>query len=125
MFWLLFGVLCVLFVRNHFDIEGVKKDVRLIVREVRKIARDLVRTVRQAVRDGKKEAAEAGKAAPEQESAVIMARETQPEAQENNELLKDLEQHARTAVMLADVPTLDFPKDDPKYDSSRKKYMYA
>ena len=34
------------------------------------------------------------------------------------------EQAVRTAAMLANVPTLAFPEDDPKYDSSRK-YRYA
>ena len=49
----------------------------------------------------------------------------QPELQQQeNELLKDLELHARTAAMMVNVPTLAFPEDDPKYDSS-KKYMYA
>ena len=44
----------------------------------------------------------------------------QAETQKNNELLKELEQKAMSATMLANVPTIDFPADDPKYDSSRK-----
>ena len=48
----------------------------------------------------------------------------QAEAQENAELLKELELNTGTAAMLANVPAIEFPKDDPKYDSSRK-YMYA
>lgn len=42
------------------------------------------------------------------------------EAQENLELVLDLERDARTAVMAADVPTIEFPEDDEKYFSSRK-----
>lgn len=41
-----------------------------------------------------------------------------------NELTGEQEHQARTAAMMANVPTIAFPKDDPKYDSS-KKYMYA
>ena len=128
MFWILFGVLFVLFVRNNFNVQGVAKDIRKIAKVARKIARDLAHTVRQAVKDGKKEAAEARKAAPEQAAPVAEIREApaaQPELQQQeNELLKDLELHARTAAMMVNVPTLAFPEDDPKYDSS-KKYMYA
>ena len=71
---------------------------------------------------------ETRKAAPEQAETAAKAHETQPvqaEKQQNNELLKELEQKAGgTAAMLANVPTLAFPKDDPKYDSTRK-YRYA
>ena len=46
------------------------------------------------------------------------------EAKVIRELAEDLEKDARTAAMAADVPTIDFPEDDEKYDSSRK-YGYA
>lgn len=127
MFWILVGVFAFLLIRNHFELQGVAKDVRMIARSVRKIAKDLIRTVRQAVKDAKKEAAETRETAPEQISKVTEVHEeqpAQPEAQQNDDLLKDLEKNARTAAMMASVPTIDFPKDDPKYDSS-KKYMYA
>ncbi|QUC66174.1 hypothetical protein [Aristaeella hokkaidonensis] len=42
------------------------------------------------------------------------------EAQENLELVLDLERDARTAAMAADVPTIEFPEEDEKYFSSRK-----
>ncbi|MBR5959446.1 MAG: hypothetical protein IKZ98_00490 [Clostridia bacterium] len=42
------------------------------------------------------------------------------EAQENLELVLDLERDARTATMAANVPTIEFPEDDEKYFSSRK-----
>ena len=125
MLMLLLGVLFVLLVRNNFNTEGVKKDIRRIVKAVRQIARDLARTVRQAAREARKESR---KAVPEQhstESELPVPEPARAEAQENNnELLKELKQTARTAAMLANVPTLNFPKDDPKYDSSRK-YRYA
>lgn len=128
MIWILLGALFVLFVRNQFDVQGVAKDIRRIAKSVRKITRELARTVRQAVKEAKKETAETRKAAPEQAGTAAEAHETQPvqaETQQNNELLKELEQKAGgTAAMLANVPTLAFPKDDPKYDSARK-YRYA
>ena len=46
------------------------------------------------------------------------------EAKVIRELTEDLERDARTAAMAADVPTIDFPEGDGKYDSS-KKYGYA
>ena len=42
------------------------------------------------------------------------------EAQENLELVLDLERDARTAAMAANVPTIEFPEEDEKYFSSRK-----
>ena len=88
------------------------------------------------MKDGKKEAAEERKAVPAQDIPAAKAPEVSaaklPEApaaqpklqQEEDELLKDLELHARTAAMMVNVPTIAFPENDPKYDSSRK-YMYA
>ena len=127
MFWILMGALAALMIRNHFEMEGVKKDVRRIARKVRKIVRELAGTIREAAREAKKESGETRKAEPAQEipaDSVPAVQPAQAETQENNELLKELEQKARSAAMLANVPTLDFPKDDPKYDSTRK-YMYA
>ena len=46
------------------------------------------------------------------------------EAKEIRELTEELERDARTAAMAADVPTIDFPKDEEKYYSSGK-YGYA
>jgi len=127
MLWILMGVLLVLCVRNNFNAQGVAKDIRGIARTGRKIAKDLARTIRHAARDAKRET-DARAAAPAQETAVTatpaLAEPVQAEAPKENELLKDLEQHAWTAAMMVNVPTIAFPKDDPKYDSS-KKYMYA
>ena len=128
MFLILLG-LFVLLLRNNFDVQGVAKDIRRIARFVRKAARELGRTVRDAVKDAKKETAEArtAKAVSEQRSTVSetpVAEPAQAETPQSNELLKELEQNARAAAMLASVPTIAFPEDDPKYDSSRK-YMYA
>ena len=131
MTWILLVALFVLLVRNQFEPQGVVKDIRRIAKSVRKIVRELARTIRQAVKEAKRETAEARKAVPEQAvpeqagtAAVCETQHVQPETQQNNELLKELEQKAGTAAMLANVPTIAFPKDDPKYDSSRK-YMYA
>ena len=125
MIWILLGVLFVLLVRNQFDTQAVAKDIRRIAKSARKIVRELARTVRQAVKEAKQETAEARKTGPEQAAASVQAAQpVQAETQQNNELLKELEQKAGTAAMLANVPTIAFPEDDPKYDSSRK-YMYA
>ena len=127
MFWILLGVLIVLFVRNNFNTQGVAKDIRRIAGSVRQIVMELVRAVRGMVKDAKKETAEARTESPEQVSETVevpAAEPVQAEAQQNSELLQELEQNARTAAMLANVPTIDFPQDDQKYDSSRK-YSYA
>ena len=127
MFLFVMGVLVVLLVRNNFNVQGVANDIRRIARSAAKIVRDLAGEIRRSVKEAKKETAKTRQAAPEQPvivEAAPVAEPVQPEVQQNNELLKEMERNARTAVMLADVPTLDFPKDDPKYDSSRK-YKYA
>ena len=103
MFWFLLGVLLVLLIHNHFNMQGVAKDLRGIAKTVRKLARGLARTIRNAMSDTKKEAVPAE--APTAQDAVL------PD---------ETEQYARTAAMLANVPTIAFPEDDPKYDSSRK-----
>ena len=132
MFSVLLVVFLVLFARNNFDMQGVKKDARKIVRGIRKILKDLGRTIRDAAQEGKQKAAESRQADPAQADAVqadvgnsVPAATAEPaEAEENRELLKEMEQKSGTAAMLANVPTIDFPADDPKYDSARK-YLYA
>ncbi|MBR0266338.1 MAG: hypothetical protein IJQ71_02770 [Clostridia bacterium] len=128
MFWILLGVLLVLCIRNNFNAQGVAKDLRGIARAVRKIIKDAARTIRHAARDAKRGTVPTAAAEPARETAVtaapVAAEPVRTEAPKENELLKELEQHARTAAMMVDVPTIAFPKDDPKYDSS-KKYMYA
>ena len=39
--------------------------------------------------------------------------------------MDDPELQLNMAAIMANVPTLDFPKDDPKYDSVHRKYLYA
>jgi len=56
--------------------------------------------------------------------AIQVSRPECAEAKNNRELVDDLERSARTAAMMSDVPTIQFPEDDPKYHSSRK-YGYA
>lgn len=122
MFWFLFGVLLFLLIRNNFDVQGVKKDARRIARGIRKILKDLGRGIRKGVQEGKQQAE--AKENRELLKETEQEGKQQAEAKENMELLKEMEQKAGTAAMLANVPTIDFPADDPKYDSSRK-YMYA
>ena len=133
MFWLLFGAFLYLLIKNQFDMQGVTKDARQIAKAIMKALQGAGRTVRGAVDEAKKQkaaaqavrqAAEAVQAAPAQPAPEVRAVTVSPETRENNQLLKDLEQHSSIAAMLANVPVLNFPEDDPKYDSSRK-YNYA
>ena len=128
MIWILLGVLLALCIRNNFNAQGVAKDLRGIARAIRKIAKDLARTVRRAAREAGKQTVAAREAAPAQETmmtaASAAAEQVQAEGLKEKELPEEPELHARTAAMMADVPVIAFPKDDPKYDSS-KKYMYA
>ena len=128
MLWIILGTLLVLCVRNHFDMQGVGKDVRGIAKLVRKIARELARAVRRAVKDAQSQpavsraAAEGAEGAAQAESAAPA--EVKAEIPQENVIPQEAEGDTGIAAMLANVPTIDFPKEDPKYDSSRK-YMYA
>ena len=130
MFWLLFGAFLYLLIKNQFDMQGVKKDARKIAKAIMKALQGAGKTIHNAVDEAKKQ--KAGKAAaelvraeqPAAQAAPAPVPEASPETKENNALLKDLEEHSSIAAMLANVPTLSFPEDDPKYDSSRK-YHYA
>ena len=129
MFWLLFGAFLYLMIKNQFDFQGVKKDVRKIARAVKKALMNAGTKIQNAADEAQKQ--KAAKAAAAQilaeqqaEQAAPAPAEVSAETKENNALLKDLEEHSSIAAMLANVPTLNFPEDDPKYDSSRK-YNYA
>ena len=128
MIWILLGGLLALCIRNNFNAQGVAKDLRGIARAIRKIAKDLARTIRRAAKDAGRQTGAAREAAPAQETmmtaASVAAESVQAEGLKEKELPEEPELHARTAAMMADVPVIAFPKDDPKYDSS-KKYLYA
>ena len=55
MLWILLGVLAVLFVRNHYDVQGVKKDLRGIARGLRKMIQELAEAIRHGIDEAKKE----------------------------------------------------------------------
>ena len=129
MFWILMGILAVLLIRNQFDLQGVKKDINKGAKAVRRIIRELVRNIRSAAKDAKKESGQDRKAVQEQITNVSKAREipaAQPETerQEQTDQVKTQDPNALMAAMMASVPTLDFPKEDPKYNASQK-YRYA
>ena len=129
MFWILMGILAVLLIRNQFDLQGVKKDINKGAKAVRRIVRELVRNIRSAAKDAKKESGQDRKAVQEQITNVSKAREipaAQPETerQEQTDQVKTQDPNALMAAMMASVPTLDFPTDDPKYNASQK-YRYA
>ena len=129
MFLLLLGVTIFLLVRNDFDLQRMGKDIRRILRAGRRIIRDISRSIRNKARENQKETAETRTAERGQDSTAQTApavRKERPEteAQDHGEMMKDPDHNTLMAAMLANVPTLNFPKDDPKYDSSRK-YTYA
>ena len=129
MFWFLFGVMLVLLIRNQFDMQGVLRDIRRIAKAVRGILRDLSRTIRAFAKDAKrKKPREVRKAADLKpngaEEGIRAEQPAQVRAPEGTEWQREQEQAARTAAMMMNVPTIDFPKEDPKYNSSRK-YRYA
>ena len=125
MFWLLFGAFMYLMIKNQWDLQGVKKDVCKIARAVKKALMGAGKSIQAAAQEAQKQ--KAAKAAaelvraeqPAEQAAPTPVPEVSPETKENNALLKDLEEHTSIAAMLANVPTLNFPEDDPKYDSSR------
>ena len=124
MFWLLFGAFLYLLIKNQFDMQGVKKDARKIAKYILNALQGAGKTIHNAVEEAKKQKAAPAQAAPAQPAPEARAVTVSPETQENNQLLKDLEKNSSIAAMLANVPVLNFPEDDPKYDSSRK-YNYA
>ena len=121
MFWLLFGAFLYLLIKNQFDMQGVKKDARKIAKYIMNALRNAGKTIHSAAEQAKMQKSAPAQPAPEPEVRAVAV---SPETQENNELLKDLEQNTGIASILANVPVLNFPEDDPKYDSSRK-YNYA
>ena len=129
MFWFLFGVMLVLLIRNQFDMQGVLRDIRRIAISRPNLLCATDRTIRASAKDAKKmKPRETRKAAdPKPEAAEEGIRAEQPaqvRAPEGTEWQREQEQAARTAAMMMNVPTIDFPKEDPKYNSSRK-YRYA
>ena len=120
MFWLLFGAFLYLLIKNQFDMQGVKKDARKIAGYILNALRNAGKTIHSAAEQAKSQKA-AAKPAPAE--PVPEVRTVSPETEENNRLLKDLEQNSISSF-LANVPVLNFPEDDPKYDSSRK-YNYV
>ena len=127
MIWILVGVLLALIVRNGSDTQGMAKDVRGIVRVLRKTIKDISRAARHALKENQRRTRETKNTDPEKEAGAENAHAAKPEQPETREckaLMKEMEQHANIAAILAEVPTIDFPADDPKYESSRK-YTYA
>ena len=127
MFWFMLGAVLALFIKNNFETQDVIKDVKKIARAVRKAAGDLVRAVRDSAEKGRTESRETRKDVPPQKNNTYEtagAYTEQPESPGPEELPDEAELNAGMAAMLANIPTIDFPKDDPKYDSA-KKYMYA
>ena len=136
---ILFGVLLGYLANRDFDADRVAEDVRHAAGTARDAVRAAKREIRKAKHDRRveeiREKAEARKAERAERlnalHAEIEARKTRREesavralpvsgvneAKEIRELAEDLERDARTAAMAADVPTIDFPEEDKKYDS--------
>lgn len=144
---LLFGALLGWLANRDFDADRVREDVRHTVRDARRTARKAMHAAREELRDARREEreerhervrerveeiraeAEARRAEREVRKAETVEAQPAPaytgkEAREIEELAADLERNAATAAMASDVPTIDFPDEDGKYDSARK-YGYA
>ena len=150
---ILFGALLGYLANRDFDADRVAEDVHKAAGNVQKSAHNAVRAAKREILKAEhdRKAAEihekikARKAEREERlhalHAEIEARKAarkahrEPvvhalptsgtnEAKVIRELAEDLERDARTAAMAANVPTIDFPEENGKYDSSRK-YGYA
>ncbi len=144
---LLFGALLGWLANRDFDADRVREDVRHTVRDARRTARKAMHAAREEIRNARREEreerhervrerveeiraeAEARRAEREVRKAETVEAQPAPaytgkEAREIEELAADLERNAATAAMASDVPTIDFPDEDGKYDSARK-YGYA
>ena len=62
MFWLLFGAFMYLMIKNQWDLQGVKKDVRKIARAVKKALIGAGKSIQAAAQEAQKQ--KAAKAAP-------------------------------------------------------------
>lgn len=128
---LLLGVILGLFAGNNPEMERVTENVRKGTKDINKAVRHAVRKAKKEIRHARraynrnKDEEACNSSVPESNASIIPV-STVParEVAENREILKDLEQNARTAAMMANVPTIDFPEDDVKYHSARK-YGYA
>ena len=86
-------------------------------------ARRAERNTRRAEREARKAEQEQQKAETVKEIHALPESGTN-EAKEIQELAADLERDARTAAMAADVPVIDFPEENEKYNTARK-YGYV
>ena len=57
MFWLLFGAFMYLMIKNQFDLQGVKKDVRKIARAVKKALMGAGKSIQAAAQEAQKQKA--------------------------------------------------------------------
>ena len=110
---LLFGALLGFLAHNEFDSDRVEESVRKTARDVRKTVRKAARDIKRDLNDAREEAnrhsSATGKKADRVEYVMIPVRQ---EINENEEILKDLERHAATAAMAADVPATHSPEED-------------
>ena len=137
--------------RVREDVRHTVRDARRTARKAMNAAREELRNARREEREEYRDArreereerhervrerveeiraeAEARRAQREVRKTETVEAQTVPaytgqEAREIEELAADLERNAATAAMASDVPTIDFPDENGKYDSARK-YGYA
>ena len=149
---LLFGALLGYFANRDFDMNRVQEEVRETARKARRSAHEAARAAREEIRHARRSEhdrriaerleairaeAEARRAERENRKAEREERKAEAagtvyalpecdtrEAKEIRDLAESLERDARTAAMAADVPVIELPEEDGKYDASRK-YGYA
>ena len=110
---LLFGALLGFLAHNDFDSDRVEESIRKTAIEVKKTVRKAAKDIKRELNDARMEtdrhSPATGKKADRVEDIMIPVRQ---EVNANEEILKDLERHAGTAAMAADVPVIHFPEED-------------
>ena len=123
--------------------KAIRKAVKAAVRECRE-TREYTREFHREMREARWEAQEArlekagermdavlagiekcGKKLAQKTAESVREVQAKPEPLDyeslsNRDLVDDLERDARTAAMVANVPTIQFPEEDDKYFSARK-----
>ena len=120
---ILFGALLGYFAGRDFDTGRVKEDIRRAGDSVRGAVRSAKKEFADGFRSGQEER-DARREELRAEKARTAPVPAEREGPSTEDLVRDLERDARTAAMAADVPVIDFPEEDGKYNTARK-YGYV
>ena len=133
---LFFGALLGYLANRDYDMNRVRREARETARNARHAAREAARSFREEIRNARKAECDRPQTTgyretvrPEKKAEPVNVVRALPtsgtnEAREIEELVGDLERNSAAGTMAADVPTIDFPEDDGKYNAARK-YGYV